>query len=379
MPRKPRSSASQTSTPARPCPDPRRPVRVLAIDPEPQLGRLLAQCQTVTGPLEVVQVDSLAQGRSQLAQGRFDVVALEPHLPDGSGLALVQELRRRHRQTRTLVVSSQPSLEQAIDAIRAGVSDFLVKPLGVAQLAQSLRRALDQQAQDRRRAQRVRRLRRACQKLDQARLDISRQVDILCNDLVTAYQELACQVQQVASASEYGAIIRNELDLEMLLRKSLEYLVDKAGPTNAAIFLPSSLDEFSLGGYVNYNCSNDAADILLEHLGDMVAPRVAQTDGLVRLYDQQSLRDWLGDDDQAACLAECDVTAFACRHQKEALAVVILFRDQTQPFDESLLETCASIAPMLGQALARLIRIHHRHLGDLDWGSVEDESDGGSF
>src|SRR5690606_37867773 len=134
------------------------------------------------------------------------------------------------------------------------------------ELNQRVDAAIDRHRRDAQREQRTKRLRRLCRKLNEAREEVTQQVDVLCNDLVTAYQELANQMQQVVQTSEYAGLIRDELDLEGLLRKTLEFLVHKAGACNAAIFLPATADEYSLGGYVNYDCTSDSADILLQHL-----------------------------------------------------------------------------------------------------------------
>ena len=169
-------------------------------------------------------------------------------------------------------------------------------------------------------------------------------------------------MQQVVQATEFGAVIRDELDLEHLLRKTLEHLVEKAGATNAAVFLPSSMDEYTLGGYVNYDCTPESSDMLLQHLADVVAPKIAQHDDIVHITDNQSLSHMLGGD--AVYLIDSHMLSFACRSENESLAVVTLFRDGSDPFDQSVLDAAEAIGPLLGDALARVIRIHHRGLDD---------------
>jgi hypothetical protein len=44
----------------------------------------------------------------------------------------------------------------------------------------------------------------------------------------------------------------------------------------------------------------------------------------------------------------------------------VLFRDASEPFPPALLDVAAAIGPPLGQRLAKVIRIHHRHLPDFD-------------
>ena len=98
-----------------------------------------------------------------------------------------------------------------------------------------LRAAADHTVRLRRGEKKVQRLKRICRRLNSARQDANRQLDVLCNDLVNAYQELADQMSRVSLASEFSSLIRQELDVESLLRTTLEYLLTKTGATNAAV------------------------------------------------------------------------------------------------------------------------------------------------
>mgnify|MGYP001289127688 CR=1 FL=1 len=338
-------------------------MNALVIESQPQVATMLAQ--TLAGErLNVTHVASLAEAQRRLARRHVDLVLVEAELPDGSGIALANELRNNRQPIQTIILSNDPTLTQVIDAIRAGAVDYLIKPVAAEELAQRVRDAMERHRRDRQREQRARRLRRLCRKLDAARQEVTQQVDVLCNDLVMAYQELASQMQHAARASEYAGLIRDELDLEGLLRKTLEFLVQKAGPSNIAIFLPSTADEYTLGGYVNYDCTSESADVLLQHLADVVAPLMTDRTEPVHITDNQTLRQWIGDDQ--AYLADCHVLSFACLHQHETLAVVVLFRDGATPYTTEMVETAKAIAPMLGDYLARVIRIHHRHVPEYE-------------
>jgi hypothetical protein len=180
-------------------------------------------------------------------------------------------------------------------------------------------------------------------------------------------------MQQVVKTSEFSAHIGDELDLEQILRRTLEYLLQKVGPTNAAIFLPTTGDEFTLGGYVNHDCAKQGADMILQHLADVVAPRLSRQTELLHITDNQSMTRWIGDD--AAYLADSAFIGFSCRHDEETLAVLIMFRDEAKPFPPEVLDECGAIAPLLGDYLARVIRIHHRHVPGLN-GKPEDPAFG---
>ncbi len=310
----------------------------------------------------LLQVGSIGEARQVLADNRIDLVVVEPEQPDGSGLDLAGALATDSRDIRTIVVTRRASLDQAVQAIRAGAIDYIAKPLDLEQVSLCIRSALREQGRDRKLRRRVKRLRRVCTKLSAAREEVAQQVDLLCADLVSAYQELALQMHSVVHTSEFAAVANHELDLEQLLRKSLEYLLEKAGPTNAAIFLPATIDEFSLGGYVNYDWAHGAPDILLQNLADIVAPKLAEHDGVVHLTDPAAMREWVGEDNEF--LESCHMVGAVCCHEEEPLAVIILFRDGKSPYDRKVIETCQAISPMLGEYLTKIIRIHHRHLPD---------------
>jgi len=342
----------------------RRSCRVLLVEATPSHREALEGCGNVARPMNVVHAPTLADARKYLADHSVDLAVIEPTLPDGSGFELAEEVARISRTTATILINAQPDLEQAQRAMRAGVDDYIAKPLDAEELASRVDHALDRKTRDKAHEQRVERLRRLCKKLNAARIEVSKQVDVLCNDLVTAYQELACQMQNVVQTSEYDVLIKDELDLETVLRKTLEHLMAKLGPSNAAIFLPSSMDEFSLGGYVNYDCTSESADMLLEHLADTLAPRVAGLDDLVHLTTREGIERWIGED--AGMLGDAEVLAAPCMSGDECLAVLVLFRDVDQPFEEEHLDRVSALAPMLGEILERIIRVHHRSLFDAD-------------
>ena len=362
--------------------------RVLLVDRQPTLQPLLAQCRTEHGRVDVLYADTLAQAREMVSESSsIDVAVIDPDLDDGSGLDLARELSASKTVTQTLVVSSTTNFELAQTAMRAGASDYIFKPDApdadafATDLTDRVSAALTRQWKEREQVKRIRRLKKLCKKLNQARIEVSDQVDVLCNDLVTAYQELAVQMQNVVNVSGFQAVIGEELDLEAVLRKTLEHLVQKVGPCNAAIFLPASMDEYSLGGYVNYDCNKESADMLLQHLADVLAPRVSEQGIPLHLTSNAELKTLLGDDWNY--LAESQLVTFACNSDDEPLAVVALFRDSSQPFARDVLDMCSTIADMMGETLAKIIRIHHRATPDLlasdDYSDTEYTPDGDTY
>jgi two-component system response regulator AtoC len=71
------------------------------------------------------------------------ILVLDIHLPDGDGIEVFRAAREADPDRDGIVISGQASLDNAIEALRAGVSDYLLKPLRPAQLEVVFRRLFE--------------------------------------------------------------------------------------------------------------------------------------------------------------------------------------------------------------------------------------------
>jgi two-component system, NtrC family, response regulator AtoC len=90
---------------------------------------------------EVVALDTLAAAREALARDAFDLAIVDVRLPDGEGTDLLRELQNRPHKPLVVVISGFGSVQAAIECIRAGAFDYLIKPFTLDQLEITLRRA----------------------------------------------------------------------------------------------------------------------------------------------------------------------------------------------------------------------------------------------
>jgi DNA-binding response OmpR family regulator len=326
---------------------------------------------------------NLAHAETALGEDVFDLAIVSDEFAGGqSSASFVQRRIAAEPDQHFVMVSERPTLEKAMAAFEIGVLDFIdtaCEEVGEAtdRLAGRLHRSLARSYRDRQRERRVEKLQKACKKLNTARREVTQQLDSLCNDMVTAYQELAEQMNQVTLASEFQAMIRPELDIESCLRTVLEFLLNISGPTNAAVYLPSNGLDYSLGAYVNYDLPKDTLDVLLDHLADVIPCRVEDEDAVLEYVDNEALNRFLGDD--AAWIEDSHVVTFACRSEDECLAVVVLFRDQSNRFDSELIPKLRTIAPIFGKQLAQIIHIHHRASPNHEWHGFDYEDDTGGM
>jgi DNA-binding response OmpR family regulator len=350
-----------------------RELRLLLVGGPAVLTRQLDEWSQAQPGIELRRAETLEQARAAIKHQSPDLALIEPDLPDGSGLTLAEELARGKELTLTIMLAGAPTAEQTLAAMRAGISDVLDPNVDTQTLDQRLRAVLDRPRRDRIQAQRAERLHRLCQRLHSAREEVSQQVDTLCSDLVQAYHELAGQLDAAMHGTEFSAVLDNELDLETLLRRTLEFLVRKVGRTHGVVYLPCSADEFSVGGFVGQSSEDGPPEVVLEDLADRLVPAMAQQQEVIELRDEATLQQWL--DDAPGPLEGFDVIGVPCQHEGETLAVIVLFRDRVESFPADAGDVARAVGPRLGEALERMIRIHHRHMPEAEYEGDPDVDD----
>lgn len=73
----------------------------------------------------------------------FDLIILDITLPGKSGVAWLAELREAGYQGEVILITAFADIDTAINALRAGASDFILKPFRVDQILNSMQRCFD--------------------------------------------------------------------------------------------------------------------------------------------------------------------------------------------------------------------------------------------
>ncbi|MFG2348756.1 response regulator [Streptomyces phaeochromogenes] len=126
-------------------------IEVLVVDDDIRVARVnAAYVEKVAGFHVAGEAHSAAEALRQLeALPRLDLVLLDHYLPDGTGLAVVQEMRRRGHQADVIMVTAARDVSTVQAAMRQGALQYLVKPFAFAGLRAKLeayadlRRTLD--------------------------------------------------------------------------------------------------------------------------------------------------------------------------------------------------------------------------------------------
>lgn len=91
--------------------------------------RLKKLCHQFDFTTHVAEADSLASLRDKLRKDRFDLILLDYHLPDGTGLEGVDLIRadRVNHSAATVMITGTEQADIAVQALKLGFSDYLTK------------------------------------------------------------------------------------------------------------------------------------------------------------------------------------------------------------------------------------------------------------
>jgi two-component system nitrogen regulation response regulator GlnG len=111
------------------------------VDDSPSSIRLLRNTFENTG-IEVLSAGSAAEGIDLIAKRHPDVVLLDIALPDQSGLESFEQIKLLDARLPVIFITASGTSQNAIEAMKKGAFDYLLKPLNLAQVRQLVEQAL---------------------------------------------------------------------------------------------------------------------------------------------------------------------------------------------------------------------------------------------
>jgi len=118
------------------------PPTILVIDDEEVVRKVCVEMLHTRG-YRTVGAPSVAEGLQAFGRVRPAAVLLDMKLPDGTGIDVLRELQRQSPVTPVVVISGLASVNDAVEAMRVGASDYLQKPVSRARLFEVMDRILN--------------------------------------------------------------------------------------------------------------------------------------------------------------------------------------------------------------------------------------------
>lgn len=115
---------------------------LLVVDDEPGMRHFLDKTLTPR-VARLHTAASVDEAEALLRRHRCDLLIVDIAMPGRSGIDLLQQLRARGDQCEVVLITAYADLDTAIEALRAGASDFLLKPFRVTQVLNAVQRGLE--------------------------------------------------------------------------------------------------------------------------------------------------------------------------------------------------------------------------------------------
>jgi DNA-binding NtrC family response regulator len=114
---------------------------ILIVEDEPKMRRLLELQLAEEGFQARIAADA-ETGLQMLGKESFDVVVTDLKLPGMSGLEFLQAVKRVNADLPVVIMTAFGTVESAVDAMKAGASDYVLKPFSLAELVLVIRKEL---------------------------------------------------------------------------------------------------------------------------------------------------------------------------------------------------------------------------------------------
>jgi len=116
--------------------------KILLVDDEEIFLRPLAKTILSAGLL-VDTASTVEEARKKLASDEFDLVLSDVRMPGCDGISFARELHAEFPDLPVLLMTAYGSIRTAVDAMKAGATDYLLKPFEPDELLLLIRRALE--------------------------------------------------------------------------------------------------------------------------------------------------------------------------------------------------------------------------------------------
>jgi DNA-binding response OmpR family regulator len=117
---------------------------ILIIDDEPNLARSLGLILQHDGYM-ITTAGTAKEALHTLQAGAFDLVFLDIKLPDQSGIQLLPQIKDLYPYMPILILTAHATLDTAIEAVRAGARDYLLKPIDPESILTLVSRILNEE------------------------------------------------------------------------------------------------------------------------------------------------------------------------------------------------------------------------------------------
>ncbi|MCA9932754.1 MAG: response regulator [Anaerolineales bacterium] len=224
--------------------------RVLIIDDSQEIREFLSEYILKPKGFEVLMATNGLMGLEMAIAKEPDLIIIDQQMPRLTGLEVLQKLRERDINVPAILVTAHGSEDTAVAGFRLGIRDYIIKPIDVDEISESVDRALRESR-------------------------LQRERDQLVQQLMESNSQLQRRAQELNVLYGVGKSVSSSLDLEEVLHRVVEAAVYVVGAEEGMLML---LDEEQGELYIRASKNLDSkAQSMRKRVSDSLAGKVLQT------------------------------------------------------------------------------------------------------
>ncbi|MDH5767793.1 MAG: response regulator [Nitrospirota bacterium] len=118
------------------------PEKLLVVDDEPDMLRLLSMIIKEKTPYEVTTTNNPLEALELAKTGGFDLMIADLKMPGLDGIELLESVKRFDEDIPVVIITAYGTVEAAVETIQKGAFDFITKPFRKEQILFTVEKAL---------------------------------------------------------------------------------------------------------------------------------------------------------------------------------------------------------------------------------------------
>ena len=118
------------------------PVKALVADDSKTMRRVMIAALSHAGITDVVEAADGWEAVAAVKAEQFDIIVMDWYMPNMLGIDAVRAIRAENRGMPIIMVTVEADRNQVVEALKAGVTDYLIKPVSPTVLTARIREAL---------------------------------------------------------------------------------------------------------------------------------------------------------------------------------------------------------------------------------------------
>ncbi|MBC8522886.1 response regulator [PVC group bacterium] len=344
------------------------------------IGEASENTQTIRALLEVaghtvLHAGSIKAAEIALEQTLFELIVVDCDTGDSVLGSIAEFTSLLSPKTPTVGFTTSRSQTLAISSMRSGAEDLFCLPRDLGVIQDRVEKIIAINHKSELQEKRNEEIRRLYEEAHRAHGIAEEEIESLSHTIASGQCEREQQMRLVAMAAEFRTLVSQELEVESMLRTSLEYLLHRLGPTNAAVFIREGDVGWGVGAYINYDRQGENFTEFLSALGEQACSTVSQDMGLRLFTDGTSFANWI--DTEELDFSGNEVISVGCFDGNRCMAVIVFFRNDAKRFGNESVKIVESISPIFGGQLGSILKIHRR--AETNWPSESVDDDDWSF